>query len=206
MIICTTRLTPQCQFDLLLEAQARLRAEGRIVNVLLVGDGPERDALHRLAIRLGVTVNFYGECYDETELAGLTMAAHATVSPGKVGLTAIQSLAYGTPVITHSDFDAQMPECEAIVPGKSGDFFERNNVFDLARVIRNWTASEAPEPHRRAECYDIIERFYNPEFQARVIDRAVSGLPADDLFWMKTQDLSTEINISARSAPEPLAA
>jgi glycosyltransferase involved in cell wall biosynthesis len=113
------------------------------------------------------------------------MAAHVTVSPGKVGLTALQSLAYGTPVITHDDPEAQGPEWEAIMPGRTGDFFRRGDVADLARVIRAWTREPVLAPAIRSECPRLIERFYNPVFQRRAIDRAVSGAPADDLFWMR---------------------
>ena len=44
------------------------------------------------------------------------------VSPGNVGLTAIHSLSYGTPVLTHNNFNNQMPEVESIQPGFNGYF------------------------------------------------------------------------------------
>lgn len=185
LIICSARLTAACRFDLLLDALARLQAENHPVNLLLVGDGPERAVLESKARHLGLPVRFFGACYDENTLARLTMAAHATVSPGKVGLTAIQSLAFGTPVITHDDFDAQGPEWEAILPGVTGEFFRRDDVSDLARVIKAWTRSLDLEPATRAACHQLPERFYNPVFQRRAIDRAVSGSSADDLFWLK---------------------
>jgi glycosyltransferase involved in cell wall biosynthesis len=42
---------------------------------------------------------FYGESYNERELAPLIALADVCVSPGNVGLTAIHALTYGTPVI-----------------------------------------------------------------------------------------------------------
>jgi glycosyltransferase involved in cell wall biosynthesis len=206
MLVCSARLTPQCRFDLLLQAQARLRAEGHRVNVLLVGDGPERPALEGLARRLEVPVKFYGACYDEETLARLTMAAHVTVSPGKVGLTALQSLAYGTPVITHDDPQAQGPEWEAILPGRTGDFFRRGDVADLARVIRAWSREPVLDPAIRSACPRLIERFYNPVFQRRAIDRAVSGAPADDLFWMREPERSSPMETDDPRAQRPLPA
>lgn len=185
MIVCSARLTRACRFDLLLEALARLRAEKHFVNLLLIGDGPERAGLESLARQLDVPVNFFGPCYAEDTLASLTMAAHATVSPGKVGLTAMQSLAYGTPVLTHDNFEAQMPEWEAIQPGTTGDFFRRGDVTDLARAIKAWTLHPEPAAATRTACHRLIDRFYNPVFQRRAIDRAVSGAGADDLFWLK---------------------
>ena len=185
MVICSARLTATCRFDLLLDAMARLRAENHPVNLLLIGDGPERVALETQAQRLDLPVKFFGACYDEDTLARLTMAAHVTVSPGKVGLTAMQSLAFGTPVITHDDFDAQGPEWEAILSGTTGDFFRRGDVTDLARVIKAWTLQPEPSSATRSLCPRLLERFYNAAFQRRAIDRAVSGAGADDLFWLK---------------------
>lgn len=48
--------------------------------------------------------------------------ADLCVSPGNVGLTAMHSLVFGCPVITHNCFEWQMPEFEAIQPGITGDF------------------------------------------------------------------------------------
>ena len=185
VVICSARLTSACRFDLLLEAQARLRSEGHPTNLLLIGDGPERAALQTQAAHLHIPVRFFGACYEEPTLARLIMGAHVTVSPGKVGLTAIQSLTYGTPVITSDDFEQQGPEWETILPGRTGDFFRRGDLVDLTRVIKAWTSTPTPRPEVRAECYKILDRFYNPVFQRRAIDRAVSGQPADDLFWLR---------------------
>jgi glycosyltransferase involved in cell wall biosynthesis len=185
MAICSARLTHSCRFDLLLEAQARLRTEGHFINVLLVGDGPERAAIEAQAEHLHLPVHVYGACYDEPTLARLTMGAHVTVSPGKVGLTALQSLAYGVPVITHDNFEAQGPEWEAIIPPQTGAFFQQGDVADLARRIKDFTAFPLPKPEMRFACSQVLDRFYNPVFQRRAIDRAISGQPADDLFWLR---------------------
>ena len=71
MIVCSARLTTACRFDLLLEAMARLRAENHPVNLLLIGDGPERAPLEAQAQRLGVPVKFFGACYDEDTLEAI---------------------------------------------------------------------------------------------------------------------------------------
>ncbi len=178
VVICSARLTPSCRLDLLLNAQAELRDQGHCINVLLVGDGPERAHLEQQAQRLQIPVHFHGACYDERTLAILTMTAHVTVSPGKIGLTAMQSLAYGVPVITHGDMEKQGPEAEAIVPEQTGAFFHPGDVSDLSRVIRQWTITP-PGMGTRQCCYDVLERWYNPAFQRKAIDRAVSGFPSE---------------------------
>ncbi|TMQ73353.1 MAG: glycosyltransferase family 4 protein [Candidatus Eisenbacteria bacterium] len=198
--ICTTRLTQARRLDLLIEALALLRGRGREVNLLLVGDGPERANLQAQAAALGLSVHFYGACYDEAKLARLVMASNVTVAPGRVGLTAMTSLGYGCPVITHSNPDEQMPEWEAIIPGKTGSLFTLNDVQDLARAVEEWTETPWPKEHVSADCYGEIEKFWNAPFQRVVIERAIDGKPADDLFWAK-EDIVAELNRPARLVP-----
>jgi glycosyltransferase involved in cell wall biosynthesis len=169
------------RLDQLIDAAAFLLKEGHPLDILLVGDGPDMAGLKSQAARLGVSLRCVGACYDESMLCKYTMIAAATASPGMVGLTAIQSLAYGTPVITHGDFDRQGPEVEAINPGVSGDFFAHGDVADLARVLRKWTASPRPSPETQRQCIGCIEDRYTPEFQVRIIDAAVSCVPASEL-------------------------
>ena len=185
MLICVSRLVPKRRLDLLLDALVLLRREGFPANLLLVGEGPERVRLERMAQENDLSVKFFGECYDETVLAELLLAADATVAPGMVGLAAMQSLAYGTPVVTHDDPDRQAPEWEAIVPGQGGVFFRFGDSADLARAIRECLALLGRDSLARRYAGAIIDRFYNPAYQRRVIDRAVAGEPADDLLWMR---------------------
>jgi glycosyltransferase involved in cell wall biosynthesis len=183
--VCTTRLVPVRRLDLLIDAAARLKREGRPIALLLVGDGPERAKLQKLAQEAGVRCVFYGACYDEAVLSKLVMMSNVMVAPGKVGLTAMTALAYGTPIVTHGNEANQMPEWEAIMPGRTGSLFADGDVADLARAIGEWTRDPWPSEAVREDCYRIIERFWNPEFQARAVQRALTGAPADDLWWAK---------------------
>jgi glycosyltransferase involved in cell wall biosynthesis len=179
VLIYTGRLTKSKGLALLLTAMSQLQNQGFKTSLLLVGDGPEREPLTQLAKTSGVAVHFYGACYDEDRLAELIMSANLTVAPGKVGLTAMHSLIYGTPVITHDDPDDQMPEWEAIIPGQTGDFFRRGDVHDLARVIQKWSMLPWPDESIRKRCMSVIDCSYNPSFQRSIINRAVVGLPAE---------------------------
>lgn len=182
VIICTSRLIPMRRLDLLLEAVAGLRDGGTVANVVLVGDGPERAALQAQAERLGVRVHFEGACYDEARLGALIMSSNVTVSPGKTGLTAVHSIGYGIPVVSHDDPDDQGPEYEAIIPGRTGSLYRRGDVASLAEAIKPWLSSAVTDPRVRDACIAFVERFWNPVHQRRAIERAVCGAPADDLF------------------------
>ena len=179
VLICTSRLIRLRGLELVLGAMAELREQGFETSLLLVGDGPEREYLWKMAMDLRLAVNFYGACYDEDRLAELIMSANVTVAPGKVGLAAMHSLVYGTPVITHNDPAEQMPEWEAIIPGQTGDFFRRGDVHDLARTIYKWAVRPWPDEGFRKQCMEVIDRFYNPQFQRQAINRALAGLPAE---------------------------
>lgn len=171
-IIFIGRLTPVKKLGLLLDAVSLLRNQGRLFNLVLVGDGSERRSLEQQAssLNLDSSVWFYGECYDEQETATLLFNADICVSPGNVGLTSIHSMMYGTPVISHGNFDWQMPEYEAIEPGVTGDFFEYGCADSLAETLLSWF--EAHTSHReliRSACYKIIDSEWTPSFQIDVI-------------------------------------
>jgi glycosyltransferase involved in cell wall biosynthesis len=184
-----SRLAAWKKVDLLIRAHAQLIKAGHDLRLLIVGDGAERGKLEALANELGVrdSVRFFGECYDEDRLASLIAACDLCVTPGAIGLSVMHCLAYGVPCVTHDDWFDQMPEFEAIVPGKTGDFFRKDDVHDLARVMSAWLLPSPRKPQVSKACIAHVERFYTPRIQAAVIRRAVRGEPADDLWvaWGK---------------------
>ena len=63
--------------------------------------------------------------------------------------------------------------------------FRAGDARDLARAIIACISRPGERELKRRQCIEVVQRFYNPQFQRRVIDRAISGNPADDLFWQK---------------------
>lgn len=175
-LIFIGRLTKVKQLDMILDALSILNKKGEIYNLVYVGDGSERAMLETKTDELGLrdSVWFYGECYDEATNAELLYNAEVCIAPGNVGLTAMHTLVFGCPVITHDDFKWQMPEYEAIVPNKTGDFFKRNNVQSLADTISKWMASKK---HLREEvrqaCYNEIDTNWNPYYQIEVFKKVL---------------------------------
>ncbi len=171
-LIFIGRLTKVKRIDLLVHALAMLKEQGQEYNLTLVGDGVEKTSLQNLVNSQNLQKNvwFYGACYDETENAQLIYNADLCVSPGNVGLTAIHSMIFGCPVITHNDFKWQMPEFEVIRPNITGDFFERGSVESLAEVISCWQKKhgELREVVRQA-CFNEIDTQWTPQFQMEVI-------------------------------------
>jgi len=191
ILVCCGRLQPHRRLDWLISAVGLLNDADFRCNVLLIGDGPERDRIAQLAADRNVVVKFVGACYDEERLAELIMAADVTVAPGMVGLAAMQSLAYGTPVITHGDYDRQSPEWEAVVPGETGGIYVCGDIESLASEIRKWVEKNPDREDVARRCFGIVEQYFNPRKQREIIERAIEGLPAqDDTYWESRLSLS----------------
>ncbi|MBV1929202.1 MAG: glycosyltransferase [Gammaproteobacteria bacterium] len=171
------RLTSQKKLDMIIKAAAELDSQDFHVNLLFVGDGPEREALEQEVQQQGLEerVCFYGASHNEEELGPLISLSDICVAPGEVGLTCMHSLVYGTPVLTHNNPDYQMPEYEAIQPGVSGEFFEYGDTPDLAITIRKWLTQNKSRNDIRDACYSIIDNFYNPWNQVNIINNMILG-------------------------------
>lgn len=175
-IIFIGRLTKVKQLDMVINALSILKDKGKRYNLVFVGDGTERESLENRVKenKLEKNVWFYGACYDEKLNAELIYNADLCVAPGNIGLTAMHSLAFGCPAISHNDFKWQMPEFEAIHPGTTGEFFERNNVESLAETITKWFADHKDKREEvRQACYDEIDNYWTPEFELSVLKKAL---------------------------------
>ncbi len=181
VIICSSRLIENRNIDLLIRAVASLNSNEECFNLLVVGDGPQKAELETLARQANVNAQFVGECYDESILATYFMMSVATVSPGPIGLMAIHSFSYGVPVIVNDEPDFQGPEWGTIVSGVNGSFFKKGDIQSMANEILYWTKPDIDQQKIQRNCRAVVDRAYNPNFQTKVIDRAVRGEPADDL-------------------------
>lgn len=175
-IIFIGRLTPVKKLDLLLDAIRICHDNGHYYNLTFIGSGSELDSLLGKTDVLGLVSNvwFYGPSYDDAILGKLIYNADLCVAPGNIGLTAIHSLCFGTPAITHNDFKWQMPEFEAIHPGITGAFFERDDSISLANSIVRWFEENGMKREivRRA-CMEEVDRYWTPHFQIGVIKEAL---------------------------------
>lgn len=161
------RLTVGKELDLLLRALVGLQC-----NLIVLGDGPAREELEALSRELGTEdrVWFQGESYDEQHIGTVLFNAAACVSPGSMGLTAIHSLTFGTPIITHDNLQSQFPETEVLVDGVTGIHFKQGDTKDLARAINNYIVMDDLEREVvRKNCRDEIENRYNPHVQIEIM-------------------------------------
>ena len=177
VIIFIGRLEKGKKLEMLIETLALLAQEKEYYNCVFVGDGTDLNNLKKMSKSLSLSENvwFYGACYDDKEIASLIYNASICVSPGNVGLTAIHSLSFGTPVITHNNFMEQMPEFEAIIEGWNGSFFVQNNVRSLKKTIKVWMKNHPEKTQTLIEnCFSIIDQKYNPYVQLEVLKKVLN--------------------------------
>ena len=101
--VCVGRLSPEKGTPLLLEAAARLVAEGVDLELVLVGDGPQRAALERRSAELGLAGHLRITGWADAETVAQEIRdARALVIPSLsegLPMVAMEALALGRPVI-----------------------------------------------------------------------------------------------------------
>jgi glycosyltransferase involved in cell wall biosynthesis len=104
-LVVVGRMLEHKRIDMLLDAVALLRADGHAVTCRVIGDGPEREALHAQAAELGIAdaVDFRHDVDDQPDLYGLLKAGSVFAFPSEregFGIAVLEALACGLPVVT----------------------------------------------------------------------------------------------------------
>lgn len=167
-LIFIGRLTKAKNLDLIFSAQKKCINKNKPFNVFIIGEGNESDVLAKIVSdnNLNDFVKFFGASYDEKVISNYLYFADVCVSPGNVGLTAIHSLTYSTPVLTHDNFSKQMPEFEVIKENENGYFFKYNDVDDLSKTIIK-CISLSKSKNKNLFRKPILEH-YNPKYQIKI--------------------------------------
>lgn len=170
------------------------------VELCIVGEGAERSMLETLIKKLGVVdrVRLLGHISTHDILRELYGRAFCSASPGYVGLSCIQSFAFGVPLLI-ADKEPHAPEIEACVEGANSVFFRAGDEDDLAAKLGLlWTEREAWF-RRRGELSANIAANYS-------VERMVGGLiSAIDSVAPPIEGLREESLLSPPiHAPKPL--
>lgn len=174
------RLNPHKQLHLLIAAVARANELGAgSISVVLAGDGPDRTRLKSVAAALGVDLHLVGPVYGPAGLRSFYERCLVTVLPTSAGLTVLQSLKHGRPVVTHDDPQNQMPEFEAILPGRTGDLYHQNDLDDLAQVIFRWVSAVQDDTDDliAAACRTSLQSSWTAEASSSRIYDALQSAP-----------------------------
>jgi glycosyltransferase involved in cell wall biosynthesis len=177
VLIYVGRLQKIKKIEQILESMHKLKNEGVFCNLIIVGENADDINFSQQIAGFGLEQNIwlYGPCYKEEKIGELIYNADVCVSPGNVGLTAMHCFVYGTPVITHNNFENQMPEFEVIQPGINGDFFIEDNLEDLTEKVKTWiNLDKLKREEVRLSAYKIIDEKYNPHYQINVLKQVLS--------------------------------
>ena len=178
VIIFIGRLNPIKKLDMIIESLHQLNLKGEKYNLVFVGDGPVKEDLLLLVSNYNLRdqVWFYGACYDEKVNAELVTNADLCIAPGNVGLTAMHSLMFGCPVITHDNFSLQMPEFESIYEGETGSFYKYGSQKSLTECISQWfKEKQSLRSTVRKNCYREIDTQWNPSYQMQVLSSVLNN-------------------------------
>lgn len=175
LIIYVGRLTAKKNIDQIITVAEMINCKETKINVLIIGSGESREKL----IKLGKTglkeqwLRIESENYNEFTNGRMFSISDLCLCPGNAGLTAIYSLSFGTPVITHNNFIKQMPESESIIDGQTGFYFDKDDLNDLKTIILTFINNRSDVNKIRNNCYRIIDKYYNTEFLIREFNKMV---------------------------------
>ena len=159
--LVVSRLVPYKRVDLAISAFNTMQRP-----LVVIGDGPDRSALQRLA---GPTVRFLGHKPDEF-VAQYYARCRGLLFPGEedFGITPLEANAAGRPVVAYARGGA----LDTVVDGRNGVLFHEQTVAALRAAVEQCDkiAWDAGELRRHAE------RFGEPVFGGRMteaLERAV---------------------------------
>ena len=122
-----SRLIGYKRFDLAIQACTKL---GK--NLVIAGDGPEKEALKKLA---GPSIKFLGHVSDQKRLE-LFAQAKAFIFPAEedFGIVPVEAMSQGTPVVAYGKGGIT----ESVIDGVTGVFFDRQSVKSLMEAIEKF--------------------------------------------------------------------
>jgi glycosyltransferase involved in cell wall biosynthesis len=157
------RDTPSTDLEVALQAMARLVAQSPSYVLAVVGDGPSGPALRARAASLNIQahVKWLGSIYDEESLAPWFLSAQCFVYPGSIGLSLIQALGYGLPVLTHDNRREHNPEIAALIEGVTGMTFPRGDDRALAERLASICDDEPLRARMCRAARSLVEEQYS---------------------------------------------
>jgi len=140
-LITVGRLIPEKRIDLLLEV---CRSLGDACDLIIAGDGPERERLEQLTAQVFPRARFLGHVVGD-DLGVAFAASDIFVLPGAGGLAVHEAMGHGKPVIVA---EADGTEEDLVEPGVNGFLVPPGDAGALREAIRTYL--DDPEAARSA--------------------------------------------------------
>lgn len=148
--VITGRQTPYKRVDLAVATCTRLN-----LPLTVIGNGPEHAKLVKMA---GNTIQFITNATDQ-DVAHHLASAEAFIFPNldDFGIAPVEALAAGTPVLAYKAGGA----LDYVIPGKTGEFFEKQSINSLATCLNNFN----PANYSSDDIKSVAQQFDNTVFQ-----------------------------------------
>ena len=166
-ILFVGRLQARKRVASLLRACAEMENKPRL---LIVGDGPEREALQTLAKDIYPSSEFIGAKHG-SELKPYFQQADLFVLPGTGGLAVQEAMSYGLPVIVAKGDGTQ----DDLVRKGNGWQIEPENYEALVNTMKNALSDTARLREMGKESYRIVSEDINIETMADAFIKALSA-------------------------------
>ena len=169
VILFVGRLQFRKNVDLLLGACAEIQN----VRLIIVGDGPERDALEELAQEIFPSAEFVGSKHGD-ELKPYFAEADLFVLPGTGGLAVQEAMSHGLPVIVAQGDGTQ----DDLVRKENGWRIPPDDFDALVSTMREALSDARLLRRLGAESYRIVKEEINIENMADIFVRALNAIQA----------------------------
>ncbi len=141
LLLACSRLTEKVRLHEAIRAMAESSMPQDVI-LAIIGEGPLKDDLMRLADEIGVAkkIMWLGPMYDQHEMAPWFLTAKLYVYPGPVGLGILHALAYGLPGILNDTHNST--EVEVFENGATGLMFKEFDTESLAQAVKKCLSNE----------------------------------------------------------------
>jgi glycosyltransferase involved in cell wall biosynthesis len=177
VILSCARLDKKNKFDQILCILPKLIKKYPSLLWCVIGDGPSRTELQFQANQLGLNshVLFLGKIYDEHSQAPWFMSSRLLIHPGAVGLTILHGMAFGLPVVTHSDAKRHGPEFAAFVHGKHGLTHREDDLIEMTNCVLELLGDKGRSSEMGLFGQQVVMNQYNTQIMVTrflsIIDR-----------------------------------
>jgi glycosyltransferase involved in cell wall biosynthesis len=165
------RLNHNKRGDIIIRAVERLISLGFKVEAKLVGGGKCYNEYQSIidSLDMGSVISMDGELYED-DLYAVFKWSNLFILPGKCGLSIVEAMCHGLPVVTVESGTIHSPEIELLKPGVNGLFFDNLNVDSVVQVLSK-VADYNFVPYRIKK--SVIDMGYIP---SQVADNVINAL------------------------------
>lgn len=165
------------RLDFLIDAAHRIRAQVPDFQLVIVGDGPQRDLVRKAVKKAGGWIHWLGTQTGRDKARVLSMS-RLMLNPGMVGLSVVDSLVAGVPMVTTA-YPHHSPEIAYLHSGQNGLMTDDDVESFVAGVVRLLKASNELE-RLQAGCRESAPAYTIEKMAAHFCNGILDCLSAEE--------------------------